>query len=129
MRIKASGEFVSNARCSLSNRLSDVPKGSWNSLRKSDNLKKRYKSCMYILLMLCASSVGSSLNVNDRAIVISAITMSLLKCFEPIKALTLITATTNDEMMLAVRATVGAVIALQENHRKIGYYPELVGRQ
>ena len=47
--IKASGEFVSNARCLLSNRLSDVPKGSWNSLRKSDNLKKRYKSCMYIL--------------------------------------------------------------------------------
>ena len=67
-----------------------------------------------------------ALNVNDRAIVISAITMSLLKCFEPIKALTLITATTNDEIMLAVRATVGAVIALQENHRKIGYYPELV---
>ena len=67
-----------------------------------------------------------ALSVNDRAIVISAITMSLLKCFEPIKAITLITATANDDTLLAVRATVGAIIALQENRTKIGYFPELI---
>lgn len=67
-----------------------------------------------------------ALNVNDRAIIISAITLSLLKCFEPTKALTLIKATTNEEIVLAVRATVGVIIALQENYDKIGYYPELI---
>lgn len=67
-----------------------------------------------------------ALSRNDRAIVISATTMSLLKCFEPIKAKVLIKATTSDDMLLAVRATIGIIIALQENHNKIGYYPELI---
>ena len=67
-----------------------------------------------------------ALSVNDRAIIISAVTLSLLKCFEPIKAVTLIKATTNDEILLAVRAIVGAIIILHWNYDKIKYYPELI---
>lgn len=67
-----------------------------------------------------------ALNVNDRAIIISAITMSLLKCFEPVKAITLIGITSNEDMLLAVRATVGVIIALQENYNKIEFFPELI---
>lgn len=68
----------------------------------------------------------NSIEINDRAIIITAITMSLLKLFEPVKVNALINTILNAETMLAVRATVGVLMVLHENHDKIEYFPSII---
>jgi hypothetical protein len=65
------------------------------------------------------------ININDRATVVSAITLSALKCFEPIKIEALCHIATNDCSTLAVRAITGIIIALFQYEKRIDHYPTL----
>ena len=65
------------------------------------------------------------ININDRATVVSAITLSSLKCFEPIKIEALCHIATNDCNTLAVRAITGIIIALFQYEQRIDHYPTL----
>ena len=67
----------------------------------------------------------NEIELNDRATIISAITMGALKCFEPLKATTLCAIATNDETLLATRALTGLVIVLLKNDNRIKYYKEI----
>ena len=65
------------------------------------------------------------ISINDRATAVSAITLSTLKCFEPIKVEQLCHIATNDYSILAVRAITGIVIALFQYEQRIAHYPAL----
>ena len=65
------------------------------------------------------------ISINDRATLVSAITLSVLKCFEPIKIETLWRIATNGNHTIAVRAITGIVIALFEYEQRIFHYPSL----
>ena len=65
------------------------------------------------------------ISINDRATAVSAITLSTMKCFEPIKIDTLCKIATNDYSTLAVRAITGIVIALFLYEQRIAHYPTL----
>ena len=65
------------------------------------------------------------ISINDRATLVSAITLSALKCFEPIKIETLCNLATNGSHTIAVRAITGIVIALFEYEQRISHYPSL----
>lgn len=62
---------------------------------------------------------------NDRAAIVSAITMSALKCFEPLKATTLCRLATNSDTAVAMRAATGLVLVLLKNDGRIRYYREI----
>ena len=66
------------------------------------------------------------ISINDRATIVSAITLSTLKCFEPIKIETLCNIAINDCSTLAVRAITGLVIALFQYEQRIAHYPALM---
>ena len=65
------------------------------------------------------------ISINDRATAVSAITLSTLKCFEPIKVEQLCHIATNDYSILTVRAITGIVIALFQYEQRIAHYPAL----
>ena len=65
------------------------------------------------------------LSQNDRALCVSAVTLSLLKCFEPAKALTLINAVYNDSVTISTRALVGVMLSLFTHDKRIKFHPEL----
>ena len=65
------------------------------------------------------------ISINDRATAVSAITLSTLKCFEPIKVEQLCHIATNDYSILAVRAITGIVSALFQYEQRIAHYPAL----
>ena len=65
------------------------------------------------------------IELNDRATVVSAITMGALKCFEPLKATTLCSIATNDDTLLATRALTGLAIVLLKHDNRIRYYKEI----
>lgn len=67
----------------------------------------------------------SGLPLNDRATLVSAITMSAMKCFEPIKATTLCSIATSDSTLLSTRALTGLVIVLMRYDSRIKYYKEI----
>ncbi len=63
---------------------------------------------------------------NDRALVVSAITLSILKCFEPAKVSTLIKTATNPDITISTRAIVGLIISLFTYKERITFYPEIL---
>ena len=63
--------------------------------------------------------------LNDRATLVSAVTLGLLQCFEPQRAIVLCRLSLSPETEVSVRALVGLVIALLQYEGRIGYYPEL----
>ena len=63
---------------------------------------------------------------NDRATLIGAITLGLLQCFEPGKALLLCRLSTNDETIIAVRALIGVIIILTTHSKRLKYHPEIL---
>ena len=65
------------------------------------------------------------ISINDRATIVSAVMLSTLKCFEPIKIETLCSIATNGCSTLAVRAATGLVITLFEYEQRIAHYPTL----
>ena len=62
----------------------------------------------------------------DRATVTGAIMLSMLKCFEPLKAIALCRIATCDNTLLATRAITALVIVLFKYEARIVYYPELL---
>ena len=65
------------------------------------------------------------ISICDRATAVSAITLSTLKCFEPIKVEALCHIAINSCSTLAVRAITGIVIALFQYEQRIAHYPAL----
>ncbi len=63
--------------------------------------------------------------LNDRALACSAIMLSALTCFEPLKAMVLCTIASHSETILSTRAIVGLVIVLYTYKERISHYPEL----
>ena len=62
---------------------------------------------------------------NDKAMMISAVTISLLKIFDPTKVVFLCKSATHEKSIVAQRALVGLFITLYINSHRIEYYPEL----
>ena len=62
---------------------------------------------------------------NDRALLVSAVTLSALKCFEPTKALLLLGLAQSDEIIISTRALIGALLTLHAYGNRIKYYPEV----
>ena len=65
------------------------------------------------------------ISLNDRATLVSAITLSTLKCFEPAKIDALCRIATNGCHTLSVRAITGLVIALFQYEERLAYYPTI----
>lgn len=61
----------------------------------------------------------------DRAVAVSAITLSALKCFEPLKAITLCTIAGNNDTMLSTRAIIGLILVLFKYSGRMGHYREI----
>ena len=62
---------------------------------------------------------------NDKAMLVSAITLSLFKIFDPAKAIFLCEAATHEETAISQRALVGLFITTYINSHRIEHYPEL----
>lgn len=78
-----------------------------------------------------AEEVSSLINdenlpANERATIISAATLSLITCFEPLKAITLIKTAANDDITLSTRAIIGLLIGLLVHESRLAYHPEVV---
>lgn len=67
----------------------------------------------------------NEIDINDRATIVSAITMGALKCFEPTKATILCAIATNDDTLISTRALTGLVILLLKYDNRIKYYKEI----
>ena len=67
----------------------------------------------------------TEIEFNDRATIVSAITMGALKCFEPLKVTTLCAIATSEETLLATRALTGLAIVLLKHDSRIKYYKEI----
>lgn len=65
-------------------------------------------------------------DINDRATIVSAIMMSALKCFEPLKATTLCVMATSDDTLISTRALTGLAIVLLRYDSRIKYYKEII---
>lgn len=63
--------------------------------------------------------------VNDRAVVVSAIMLGVMKCFEPLKVTTLCQIATNSESLLSTRAITGIIMAMSLYDSRIHHYPEI----
>lgn len=63
--------------------------------------------------------------VNDRAIIVSAIMLGLMKCFEPIKITTLCRIAASHESILSTRAIVSLIITISLYEERIKHYPEI----
>lgn len=77
-----------------------------------------------------AKELMSSLLITDedKAIFLSAITMSLLHVFDDKKFLLLISSYNNESALISARALVGVVIILQINSKCINFYPEILAQ-
>lgn len=64
-------------------------------------------------------------DIDDKALMTSAMTVSLLKIFDPAKAIILCRAATHEESAIAQRALIGLMMALFINSHRIQYFPEL----
>lgn len=64
-------------------------------------------------------------NINDRATLISAVTLCMLKCFEPAKLLLLLNMVYSNDMILSTRALIGSLLGIFMHNDRIKYYPEL----
>ena len=65
---------------------------------------------------------------NDQCTIVSAVTLSLLRMFDPLKMLFLCDAYYHSEAMVSTRALVGIVIACYCWGSRIGYYSEVKAR-
>ena len=65
---------------------------------------------------------------NDQCVIVSAVTLSLLRMFDPLKFLFLCDAYYHSEAMVNTRALVGIVIACYCWSGRIGYYSEVKAR-
>ena len=63
--------------------------------------------------------------LNDRAVAVSAIMLSAIKCFEPLKVITLCNIAANNESTLSTRAIIGLIIVLFMYEKRIKHYPKI----
>ena len=63
--------------------------------------------------------------LNDRAVAVSAVTLSALKCFEPLKVITLCNAASSEESILSTRAIVGLIMVLSVYEKRLEHYPAI----
>ena len=63
--------------------------------------------------------------VHDRELCVSAATLSLLKSFEPTKAIALIRAAERKETGISIRALIGVIVATLQYSKRVAYYPAL----
>ena len=91
----------------------------WEAVWSSRSWTKSYAE----LILNIAND--NDIELNDRATIVSAVTMSALKCFEPAKATTLCAIATSEETLLATRALTGLAIVLLKYDNRIGYYKEI----
>lgn len=68
----------------------------------------------------------NELPVNDRAVITGAITLSLLKCFEPAKAMALIKAVESKSTRISTRALIGYIIAIFTHRERLSFYPDVL---
>ena len=66
-----------------------------------------------------------SIPLIDRAVAVSAITLSALKCFEPLKINTLCEIAKNEDSILSVRAIAGLILVLFKYSTRIELYKEI----
>ncbi len=69
---------------------------------------------------------SGDIGIFDRAVAVSAVMLSALKCFEPLKAITLCRIAASDESLLATRAIIGLAIVLFMYQERIKRYPEII---
>lgn len=62
---------------------------------------------------------------NDRAVIVSAIMLGLIKCFEPVKLSLLCQIAASEESLLSTRAVVAVIIAVSLYDDRIKHYPEI----
>ena len=72
--------------------------------------------------------LSSTITKNDQSTIVSAVTLSLLRMFDPLKLLFLCDAYYHPEAMVSTRALVGIVIACHCWCDRIEYYPEAKAR-
>lgn len=65
------------------------------------------------------------LSKNDRSVIVSAMMLSAMKCFEPLKIVALCQAASSNESIIATRAITGIIITLFRYSSRIKYYPEI----
>lgn len=63
--------------------------------------------------------------LNDRATLLSAITLGLMQCFEEQRAILLCRLSHCDETEISIRALVGLIITIIQFDKRIEYYPQL----
>lgn len=68
---------------------------------------------------------GNDINIFDRAVAVSAVMLSALKCFEPLKATTLCNIAASNNSLLSTRAIIGLTIVLFMYRERIKHYPEI----
>lgn len=68
----------------------------------------------------------NELPVNDRAVIVGAITLSSIKCFEPAKAMTLIKAVESKSTRISTRALIGYILIIFRYDTRLEYYPEVL---
>ena len=74
---------------------------------------------------ICALVSDNEISVNDRAVAVSAVMLSTLKCFEPAKVTSLCTMAANEDTILSTRAIVGLVVVLYQYNERIRHYSEI----
>lgn len=66
--------------------------------------------------------------VNDKCLLVAAVTISLMECFNIRKILFLFDAYNHDDNKINQRALVGLAIAFQCYHRRMPFYPKIISR-
>lgn len=72
-----------------------------------------------------ATLTNDDICINDRATLTSAVMLSALKCFEPLKATTLCNIAASNESLISTRAIIGIVITLFCYEKRLRHYPEI----
>ena len=68
---------------------------------------------------------GSDTSLFDRAVAVSAVTLSALKCMEPLKVITLCNIAASKESILSTRAIIGLIMVLFMYEKRIKHYPDI----
>lgn len=80
------------------------------------------KECAYKYLS------SESITSNDLSIFVSAVTMSLLNCFDEAKMLWLLETFYHKDTQVKIRAQVGFVLVVHKHYKRIGLYPGIMAR-
>lgn len=97
------------------NTLNELFNKTWTSLRWSDSEASEAQQLIESLL------IGS----NDKGILISAVTLSLLQIFDKQKLQFLIHNCKNEDVQVSQRAIIGLIIVMEKHHKRAENYPSI----